>query len=98
MITQHDNGLRVITLGEKTTQISQVIQKGETESSGICFCNSFLEDNKPSNDGVIINIVNIQGVISYIRALTDMLKTWEIEGAEKELELLKNSLEELSNE
>lgn len=95
MITQHNNGIRVITLGENTTQISQVVQKGETESSGICFCNSFLEDNKPSNEAVIINIVNIQVVISYIRALTDMLKTWEIEGAERELKALRNSLEEL---
>jgi uncharacterized protein (UPF0333 family) len=95
MITQYNNGIRIITLGEKTTQISQVIQKGETESSGICFCNSFLVDGKPSSDGVIINIVNMQGIVSYIRALTDMLKTWEIKGSEKELEALRNSLEEI---
>ena len=96
MITQHKNGARVITLGENTTQISQIVHKGETESLGICFSNNVTEDNKPDGNVVIINIVNIQGVISYIKALTDMLATWEIEGAKVQLEALKNSLEELN--
>jgi len=39
--------------------------------------------------------VNIQGVISYIKALSDMLATWNIEGAEMQLEALRKSLEEL---
>jgi len=95
MITQLPNGIRIITLGENNTQVSQVVHKDETESKGICFCNSFLENGKPSNDGVIINILNIEGIVSYIKALSDMLATWEIEGAEKELDLLRKSLEEL---
>jgi len=95
MIEQWPNGARVITLGENTTQISQVVHKGETESLGICFSNNVTENNKPDGNVVIINIVNIQGVISYIKALTDMLATWKIEGAEEQLEALRNSLEEI---
>jgi len=93
MIEQYPNGARAITLGENTTQVSQIVNKGETESLGICFSNNVTADNKPEENVVIINIVNIQGVISYIKALADMLATWEIEGAEEQLEALRNSLE-----
>jgi len=95
MIEQWPNGARIITLGENTTQVSQIVHKDNPESLGICFCNSFTENNKPAGNVVIINIVNIQGVISYIKALADMLATWEIEGAEVQLEALRNSLEEI---
>jgi len=95
MIKQWPNGARVITLGENTTQVSQIVHKDNPESLGICFCNSFTENNKPEGNVVIINILNIQGVISYIKALADMLATWEIEGAEEQLEALRNSLEEI---
>lgn len=94
MITQHSNGYRTITLGENTTQISQVIQKGKTESDGICFCNSFDENGRPSEDAVIINIVNGDGVIAYVKVLTDMLLTWKIEGSTRTgLEKLKRVVE-----
>jgi len=95
MIEQYPNGARVITLGENTTQISQIVHKDNPESLGICFCNSFTENNKPEGNVVIINILNIQGVVSYIKALADMLATWNIEGAEEQLEALRNTLEEI---
>jgi len=33
--------------------------------------------------------------VSYIKALADMLATWNIEGAEEQLEALRNTLEEI---
>ena len=79
-------------------QISQIVNKGETESLGICFSNNVTEDNKLDGNVVIINIVNMKGVLSYFKAIADMLATWKFEGVEKELDLLRNSLEELNDE
>ena len=92
-----DNGIRIITLGEGTTYIGQCINKKTNESDGILFSNTaILPKNKIdelSGEEVAIEITNFQGAMSYIKAITDLLITWKIDGLKEKLEDLNNILE-----
>ena len=91
MIGNFNNSIRKVTLGEGTTYISQVLVDGDTMSSGICFSNKIPLNKEFVGDEVIIEIVNFQGVMSYMRAVIELLKSWNIEGMENEYEeLLRN--------
>jgi len=91
MIEDFKNGVRKVTLGEGTTYISQVLVDGDTMSSGICFSNKIPVNKEFIGDEVIIEIVNFQGAMSYMRAVIELLKSWKIKGMEKEYEeLLKD--------
>lgn len=68
--------IRVVTLGEMTTGISQVLVGKNTESSGILFSNTL--DGTMSDNAVILQIIDIKGVFAYIRAIIDLLNTWNI--------------------
>lgn len=99
MIEIIEDGVRKVTLGEGTTYISQCIPKGTAESSGILF------SNKPplpeesfsfQGDEVIIEIYNVQGALSYMKALVGLLGTWKIEGTEEQLKDLRETLDILT--
>lgn len=91
MIGNFNNSIRKVTLGEGTTYISQVLVDGDTMSSGICFSNKIPLNKEFVGDEVIIEIVNFQGAMSYMRAVIELLKSWNIEGMENEYEeLLRN--------
>ena len=91
MIGNFNNSIRKVTLGEGTTYISQVLVDGDTMSSGICFSNKIQINKEFIGDEVIIEIINFQGAMSYMRAVIELLKSWKIEGMEKEYEeLLKD--------
>jgi hypothetical protein len=86
-----DNGVKVVELGKGTTFISQVLVDGDTISSGICFSNQ-VNDGKFKGDEVIIEITNVEGVVSYIKALVDLLKTWEMEELKDQIENLDRTI------
>ena len=91
MIGNFNNSIRKVTLGEGTTYISQVLVDGDTMSSGICFSSKMPINKEFTGDEVIIEIVNFQGAMSYIKAIIELLKSWNIKGMEdKYEELLKN--------
>jgi len=91
MIEDFKNGVRKVTLGEGNTYISQVLVDKDTMSSGICFSNKIPINKEFIGDEVIIEIVNFQGAMSYMRAVIELLKSWEIKGMENKYEeLLKN--------
>jgi len=91
MIEDFKNGVRKITLGEGTTYISQVLIDKDIMSSGICFSSKMPINKEFTGDEVIIEIVNFQGAMSYIKAIIELLKSWNIKGMEdKYEELLKN--------
>ena len=91
MIDDFNNGVRKVTLGEDTTYISQVLVDGDNMSSGICFSNKIPINKEFIGDEVIIEITNFQGAMSYMRAVIELLKSWNIEGMEdKYEELLKD--------
>jgi len=85
MIEDFKNGVRKITLGEDTTYISQIHVDGDEISSGICFSNKYSTNDKYNfqGDEVIIEITNFQGVMSYIKAGIELLKSWKIEGLDE---------------
>jgi len=95
MIENFKNGVRKITLGEGTTYISQVLVDGDTMSSGICFSNKYNTNEKYDfqGDEIIIEIVNFQGAMSYMKAVIELLKSWNIEGMEKEYDDLLKSID-----
>jgi len=91
VIDDFNNGVRKVTLGEDTTYISQVLVDGDNMSSGICFSNKIPINKEFIGDEVIIEITNFQGAMSYMRAVIELLKSWNIEGMEdKYEELLKD--------
>lgn len=83
--------VRVITLGEMTTGISQILVGENTESSGILFSNTL--DGTMSDNAVILQIIDIKGVFAYTKAIIDLLKTWNINNdLNKVLNKLDNEL------
>ena len=89
MVTEFENGVRLIELGQGTTFISQAITTVNNEnnvSSGIAFSNS---PNTLTKDGVIIEITDMKGVMSYIRAICGLLETWNIDGTQETLKYLQ---------
>lgn len=100
MIEEIQNGIRKITLGDKTTFISQIIKKGETESLGICFSNVNPDAGFKAFNGseVIIEFTNFNGVLSYLKAGYETLKTWSISDSNIEIidSLIKSIDEELN--
>lgn len=95
MIRDLENGVRLVELGLGTTQISQVLVDGNTMSSGICFGNKVPINGQLQGDEVIVSVANFQGAVSYIKAVVELLKTWEIEGLEKQIEELNESLNKI---
>jgi hypothetical protein len=87
-----DNGVKVVELGKGTTFISQVFVDGDTISSGICFSNQVPNNGELKGDEVIIEITNMKGAVSYIKALVDLLKTWEIEELKDQIENLDRTI------
>ena len=89
MITEFESGVRLVELGRGTTFISQAIVTEDNEnniSSGIAFSNSptGIDDNS-----VIIEITDMKGVMSYVRAICGLLETWNIEGTQETLKYLQ---------
>jgi hypothetical protein len=68
-----------------------------TESVGILFSNNVPlpkgSENRFNGDEVIIEIVNFQGAMSYMKAIVGLLKTWKIEGLEEQFKDLSDTLE-----
>lgn len=99
MIENFESGARKVVLGEGTTYISQLLVNGDTLSSGICFSTKppiEESDFKFKGDEVIIEITNFQGAMSYLKSGIELLKTWEIEGLDKQFAELSRSLEVLT--
>jgi len=84
MIEEYIDGVRKVTLGEGTTHISLIHVGKDTKSSGICFSSNLSLTSKGEfyGDEVVIEIVNFQGAMSYIKPIIEVLKTWEIKGME----------------
>ena len=93
MIEDFKNGVRKVTLGEGTTYISQVLVDGDTMSSGICFSSKMPINKEFTGDEVIIEIVNFQGAMSYIKAIIELLKSWNIKGTEDKYEELLRDID-----
>ena len=96
MIENYENGVRKVTLGEGTSFISQILVDGSEMSSGILFSNKPPVNAEFHGDEVIIEITNFQGAMSYMKAVVELLKTWKIEGLDKQFDDLSNSLEMLT--
>lgn len=90
MIRYLENGSKVIELGKGTTYISQVLVEGDTMSSGIAFSNKPPVNGVPDREDVIIEITSMGGAISYMKAVVELLKTWEIEELDKPINDLLN--------
>lgn len=73
--TLNGSNIRIVELGKGTTGISQVHIKGDSMSSGIAFSDTI--DGNMSDNGVIIEILNEQGVYSYLIAIFELVKTWQ---------------------
>ena len=97
MIENFKNGVRKVTIGEGTTYISQVLVDGDNMSSGICFSNKIPINKEFIGDEVIIEITNFQGAMSYMRAVIELLKSWNIEGMENEYEELLRNIDMIIN-
>jgi len=93
VIEDFKNGVRKVTLGEGTTYISQVLVDGDTMSSGICFSSKMPINKEFTGDEVIIEIVNFQGAMSYIKAIIELLKSWNIKGTEDKYEELLRDID-----
>lgn len=86
--------IRVVELGLGTTGISQVLVNHENISSGIAFSNKL--DGTLSDDGVILQIINKQGVYAYLKAIFGLLETWQFDDNVKHQ--LKQLQEDLSKQ
>ena len=94
MIRTLDNGIKIIELGLGTTNISQVVPKGETVSSGICFSNNN-NNNNPSIEGlsgeeIIIEINGYKGILAYLMPIVELIESYACED-----DNIKNVLKEL---
>ncbi len=70
-----ESNIRIVDLGFRTTGISQVHVGDDRMSSGIAFSDTL--DGTLSDNGVIIQITNSNGVVAYLRAIFGLLETWE---------------------
>ncbi len=82
MIRQWENGVRIVTLGEGTTWTSVVLLEGDPKGIGISFASGNFgaegavgQADVPS-DTVIVEIRDTKGAASYLRALTELFRTW----------------------
>ena len=86
MIEEFENGVKIVTLGEGTTYISQIFVDGDDVSSGILFSNQPPLNKEFIGNEVIIEITNFKGAISYIKAILGVLESWKIDGLDEEYE------------
>lgn len=93
-VTNWENGTRGVRLGQGTTSISTIMVADSEAASGICFAPLGF-DGQPKGNEVVIEIVNAAGVISYIRAIAELLSTWNIVGEEEKVLEVKKEMEEL---
>lgn len=92
MVKDFENKVRVVELGLGTTQVSQVMVNGDSMSSGILFGNRVPDGGKLQGDEVIIEVTTLQGAISYLKAINDLLKTWDIKELEGHFEELDKTI------
>ena len=96
IINLENSNIRLIELGLGTTGISQVFVNGDTLSSGIAFSNTL--DGKLSDNGVIIQITDTNGVFAYLRAIFGLLETWQVnDEIKQQLALLQEELTKQMN-
>jgi len=97
MVKDLESGIRVVTLGEGNTKVSQCIPNNCTYSNGILFCNELPnqkgETPRFHGDEVIISIMNMNGALAYIKAIIELLKTWNLDEKDQ-LTSLANIIEE----
>lgn len=83
MVETINNGIRKVKLGDGTTTVCQCIPPNSTRSNGILFCNKEPltkgEKNRFQGDEVIIEITDFKGVVGYMSACADLLKSWNID-------------------
>lgn len=90
--TLKNSNIRIVELGKGTVGISQVLVKGSTLSSGIAFSNS-LEYGVMSDNGVIIEMANTNGVLACFKALFCLLETWQTDDTiKKQLQLVQDEI------
>ena len=83
------DGIKIIELGRGTTFVSQAIVKEDNPdniSSGIVFSNS---PTGIDENSVIIEITDMKGIMSYVKAICGLLETWNIEGTQETLKYLQ---------
>lgn len=96
MIRKLENSnIQLIELGKGSTYISQVKVEGDTQSSGLAFSNHS-EGGIHDND-IIIEIIDFKGVASLSRGLLELIKSWEIEGAEEHINGILEALKPMLN-
>ncbi|WCF11481.1 hypothetical protein NDS46_31485 (plasmid) [Paenibacillus thiaminolyticus] len=94
-IKDWDNGTRVVRLGQGTTTISNIFVEDSQVASGLCFAPLGFTGELKGQE-VIIEITNASGVVSYIKAIADLLRTWDISGDnESEIAEVSRQLNEL---
>ena len=74
-----EDGTTVIELGFGTTAVGMVYPETGKAAVGIAF--SQMGENLQSvGDKTIIHVCNTSGVISFMKAIIDLVATWEITG------------------
>ncbi len=96
MIRELPSGARVVVLGQGTTMISTGSLDEEDCACVICFSNSgpsgHLKIADLPKESVLIQIDNMQGALSYIRAVYGVLKTWPLGDLAQQIEQMEQEL------
>lgn len=92
MIRELSNGIKVVELGLGTTQVSQVIYKDYTASSGICFSNQVPIKGELTGEEIIIEINGFKGVLAYIIPIFELIESWDI-CSKEDTKIVKDTIE-----